>query len=115
MSDHPTDSPFPDLVPAEPADSIRAEIQREYAAKLAAAELRTQAAKDGITFPDGFTDFLDSSKLVGDDGSPSVEAIGRVLAPWAAAKEPEFPQLRGAGNYKPMSPEPRMSLDVRKR
>ncbi|GAA2231927.1 hypothetical protein GCM10010232_18260 [Streptomyces amakusaensis] len=117
MSDDQSDSPFPDVPPADPTASVRAEVQREYAAKLAAAELRTRAAKDGITLPDGFTDFLDSSKLLGEDGSPSVEAIGKALAPWAVPKEPEFTQLKGAGHYaRQRGPAlPTISLDVRNR
>ncbi|MFI5944401.1 hypothetical protein ACIBCB_29730 [Streptomyces uncialis] len=117
MSDHQTDSPFLDAVPAEPADFIRAEVQREYAAKLAAAELKAQAARGGINMPDGFTEYLDFSKLLGEDGSPSAEAIGMALAPLAAAKEPEFAHLKGTGHYeRQRGPAvPTVSLDVRNR
>ncbi|MEW1548988.1 hypothetical protein [Streptomyces tsukubensis] len=117
MSDNQTDSPFPDAAPADPAESVRAEVQREYATKLAAAELKVQAAQGGIKLSDGFTDYLDYSKLLGEDGSPSAEAIGKALAPWAAPKEPEFPQLKGTGYYEHQRGPalPTVSLDVRNR
>lgn len=116
MSDPQTDSHSPATVPADPADSIRAEVQREYAAKLAQAELRAQAAQAGIKLGEGFTDYLDASKLLGEDGTPSAEAIGRALAPLLPAK-PDYPHLVGAGFHRSGDrvPARRVSLDVRKR
>ncbi|MER6914639.1 hypothetical protein ABT354_23450 [Streptomyces sp. NPDC000594] len=115
MSDHQTDSPFPDARPADPVPSVRAEVQREYAAKLAAAELRAQAAQDGIKLPDGFADYLDHSKLLGEDGSPSPEAIELVLKPLQALKKPLFAQDLGLGRCGPIPDRPPVSLDTRKR
>ncbi|MEV5378043.1 hypothetical protein AB0L26_19000 [Streptomyces nondiastaticus] len=117
MSDPQSDSHSPEGVPADPADSIRAEVQREYATKLAQAELRAQAAQAGIKLGEGFTDYLDASKLLGEDGAPSAEAIGKALAPLAAAKKPETPQLMGAGYHRGgyKVPVRHVSLDVRKR
>lgn len=116
MSDPQTDSHSPAQVPADGSDAVRAEVQREYATKLAKAELRTQAAQAGIKLGDGFTDYLDASKLLGEDGNPSAEAIGKALAPLAAAQEPKFPQIAGSG-YNRNEPVPvrRVSLDVRNR
>ncbi|WEB42258.1 hypothetical protein MOV08_25440 [Streptomyces yunnanensis] len=117
MSDHQTDSHSSEAVPADPADAIRAEVQREYTAKLAMAELKAQAAESGIKLGDGFTDYLDTAKLLGKDGNPSTEAIGNALAPLAAAQGPKFPQLVGAGFHRSGDrvPARRVSLDVRKR
>ncbi|MER6502300.1 hypothetical protein ABT218_23705 [Streptomyces sp. NPDC001455] len=117
MSDHQTDSLSPDSMPADPADSVRAEVQREYAAKLAQAELKAHAAQAGIKLGEGFTDYLDASKLLGEDGTPSAEAIGKALAPLAGAQEPA-PQLMGAGYHRggyPVQQHRRVSLDIRKR
>ncbi|MFF9498307.1 hypothetical protein [Streptomyces sp. NPDC014656] len=117
MSDPQTGSHSPAPVPADGSDSVRAEVRREYAAKLAHAELRAQAAQAGIKLSDGFTDYLDASKLVGADGNPSAEAIGKALAPFAAVRQPEYPHLVGAGFHRDSAPVParRVSLDVRKR
>ncbi|BCM65772.1 hypothetical protein EASAB2608_01106 [Streptomyces sp. EAS-AB2608] len=117
MSDPQTDSHSPAPVPADGSDTVRAEVQREYAAKLAHAELRAQAAQSGIKLGDGFTDYLDASKLLGEDGTPSAEAIGKALAPFAAAQQPQFPHLVGAGFHRDGDrvPARRVSLDIRKR
>lgn len=116
MSDHQTGSHSPAAVPADGSDSVRADVQREYAAKLAHAELRAQAAQAGIKLGDDFTNYLDASKLLGEDGAPSAEAIGKALAPFAAAQA-QFPHLVGAGFHRDSAPVParRVSLDVRKR
>lgn len=116
MSDPQTDSHSPAQVPADGSDAVRAEVQREYATKLAKAELRTQAAQAGIKLGDGFTDYLDASKLLGEDGNPSAEAIGKALAPLAAAQEPKFAPIAGAGYNRNGPPSVRrVSLDVRNR
>ncbi|MGW7364815.1 hypothetical protein ACWGI8_15630 [Streptomyces sp. NPDC054841] len=114
MSDAEPISKTPESMPV---DSIRAEVQREYAAKLAQAELKVQAAQSGIELGHGFTDYLDASKLLGEDGNPSAEAIGEALAPFTAAQQPEFPQLTGTGHSHRGGPIPhrRVSLDVRNR
>ncbi|MFE4330937.1 hypothetical protein ACFRQM_16325 [Streptomyces sp. NPDC056831] len=117
MSDPQTDSHSSSPVPVDPADAIRAEVQREYAAKLAQAEIKTHAAQAGINLPDGFTDYLDASKLLGEDGRPSAEAMNQALAPFKS-KEATFPHLVGAGPNRSGGPMPerrRISLDVRKR
>ncbi|GCD45361.1 hypothetical protein [Streptomyces paromomycinus] len=117
MSDPQTDSHSPAPVPADGSDAVRAEVQREYAAKLAHAELRAQAAQAGIKLGEGFTDYLDPSKLLGEDGTPSAEAIGKALAPFKPS-EPTFPHLVGSGPNRSggSMPERRpVSLDVRKR
>ncbi|MBT2508086.1 hypothetical protein J7I98_19785 [Streptomyces sp. ISL-98] len=44
------------------SDAIRAEIQREYAGKLARTEIKAQAAKAGINLPEDFAGYLDTSK-----------------------------------------------------
>ncbi|WP_405889660.1 hypothetical protein OG427_05590 [Streptomyces sp. NBC_00133] len=113
MSDAEPISKTPESMPV---DSIRAEVQREYAAKLAQAELKAQAAQSGIKLGDGFTDYLDASKLLGEDGNPSAEAIGEALAPFRP-QEPKFAQLAGTGHSHRGGPIPqrRVSLDVRNR
>lgn len=116
MSDPQTDSHSSAPVPADGFDSVRAEVQREYAAKLARAELRAHAAQAGINLGEGFTDYLDPSKLLGEDGNPSAEAISKALAPLAAAQEPKFPQLGGTGHSMPVERfTRRVSLDIRHR
>ncbi|GGW15454.1 hypothetical protein, partial [Streptomyces capoamus] len=102
---------------AMPADPVRAQVEREYSGKLARAELKGYAAQAGITLPDGFTEYLDGSKLLGEDGKPSTEAMDKALEPFKP-KEPTFPQLVGSGHNRDGNriTEPRrVSLDVRKR
>jgi hypothetical protein len=116
MSD-PQDGSHSSEAASADSSTIREEVQREYAAKLATAELKAHAAEAGLKLPDGYTDYLDASKLLGDDGQPSAEAISSALAP-LRPKEPQFPQLAGTGHnrnrYEPESIR-RVSLDVRKR
>ncbi|MFC5148083.1 hypothetical protein [Streptomyces aureoversilis] len=116
MSDPQTDSHSPAPTLADPSDSIRAEVEREYAAKLAKAEFRAQAAQEGASVPEGFVEYLDASKLLGEDGWPSAEIISHALEPYKP-KKPQLPQLMGAGYHQgPSRPfTPRVSLDIRKR
>ncbi|MGW7088843.1 hypothetical protein ACWGH2_35800 [Streptomyces sp. NPDC054871] len=107
----------PEATPADPSSSIRAEVEREYSGRLARAELKTHAAQAGINLPDGFTDYLDASKLLGEDGKPSLEAMDKALMPFKS-QEPSFPHIAGAGPNRsggPMSERRPVSLDVRKR
>ncbi|TWV43388.1 hypothetical protein FRZ03_18645 [Streptomyces misionensis] len=108
---------IPEAMPAEPSNPVLAQVEREYSEKLARAELKGYAAQAGITLPDGFTDYLDGSKLLGEDGKPSADAMDKALAPFRP-KEPTFPHLVGAGPNRsggPLPERPRVSLDVRKR
>ncbi|MCZ4101710.1 hypothetical protein [Streptomyces sp. H39-C1] len=107
-----------EVVPAapDPVEAIRAQVAQEYAGKLAHAELRFQAARNGVELPAGFTDFLDASKLVGDDGQPSAEAIGNLLEPFKAAKPPQYLQGIGLGRQGGYTDShPTVSLDARNR
>lgn len=106
-------SELPEPGPADPAEAIRAEVHREYAGKLALAELRIQAAKDEIDLPKGFTDYLDLSKLTDDEGQPSEEVISQVLKPFRA----KFADLQGAGYHQNPAPvfQIQPSLDARHR
>ncbi|MEU9102391.1 hypothetical protein [Streptomyces sp. NPDC048361] len=118
MSDAQTDSHYQTAVPTDPSHAVRADVQREYAAKLAKAEFRAQAAQSGVTLGDGFTEYLDTSKLLGEDGTPSAEAIAKALAPMIPARPSEFASLVGAGFHRSgdrAQQPPRVSLDVRKR
>ncbi|WP_405998612.1 hypothetical protein [Streptomyces sp. NBC_00829] len=103
---------------SDPAEAIRADIHREYAGKLAQAEMKAQAAKAGIALPEGFADYLDTSKLLGEDGQPSSEAVAKLLEPFQPA-EAEFPQLAGSGYNRSGSAFPGpvrpVSLDARLR
>lgn len=95
-------------------ETIRADIHREYAGKLAQAEMKAQAAKAGIALPEGFADYLDTSKLLGEDGQPSSEAVAKLLEPFQP--EPKFPQLAGTGRNRDATPLVRhVSLDARRR
>ncbi|MFF7467969.1 hypothetical protein [Streptomyces sp. NPDC008092] len=108
---------IPEAMPADPSHSVRAEVEQEYAGRLARAELKVHAAQAGISLPDGFTDYLDASKLIGEDGKPSADAMDKALASFKP-QEPMFPALIGAGHNRDGSPIPerrRISLDVRKR
>lgn len=101
---------------ADHAEAIRAEVQSEYAGKLAHAELRAQAAKDGISLPEGFTEYLNTSKLLEEDGSPSVKEIAKLLEPFQP-KAPTYLQgigLGRQGGYVGPS-KPSLSLDARNR
>ncbi|MEV5872772.1 hypothetical protein AB0L75_00810 [Streptomyces sp. NPDC052101] len=118
MSDPQADSHSQTAVPADPSHAVRVEVQREYAAKLAKAEFKAQAAQAGATLGEGFTEYLDTSKLLGEDGTPSAEAITRALAPMIPERPAGFPQLAGAGFHRSgdrVQQHPRISLDVRKR
>ncbi|MGI5398527.1 hypothetical protein ACQEVG_03520 [Streptomyces sp. CA-135486] len=98
----------------DPTEAIRTEIHREYAGKLAQAEMKTQAAKAGIALPEGFADYLDTSKLLGEDGQPSSEAVAKLLESFQP--EPKFPQLAGTGRSRDAAPLVRhVSLDARRR
>ncbi|WCH92059.1 hypothetical protein POD33_07930 [Streptomyces moderatus] len=109
--------PISEAMPADPSDPVRAEVEREYSGRLARAELKGYAAQAGINLPDGFTDYLDGSKLLGKDGKPSAAAMDKALAPFKST-EPAFLHLAGAGPNRSGGPMPerrRISLDVRKR
>ncbi|MBT2401065.1 hypothetical protein [Streptomyces sp. ISL-100] len=96
----------------DPAEEVRAGIHRENAGKLAQAELKAQAAQAGIKLPDGYTDYLDTSKLLGEDGNPSAESIGEALKPF----EPKFPPLAGTLHNRGSAPlVHHFSLDARRR
>lgn len=117
MSDPQTDSRSLEPVPADGADTIRAEVRQEYSARLARAEVKVHAAQSGISLPDGFTDYLDTSKLLGADGNPSAEAMDKALAAFRPS-EPPFPHVVGAGHNRSGGPFPEthtVSLDVRNR
>ncbi|MFE2108282.1 hypothetical protein ACFXAF_20795 [Kitasatospora sp. NPDC059463] len=103
-------------VQADPNEAIRAEIHQEYSTRLVHAELRIQAALGGFQFPDGFLNLLDSSKLLGEDGEPSADAISLALKPFDELRKPEWPQLQGAGFHRgsPYNSAP-ISLDARNR
>lgn len=102
--------------PADPTDAIRSEIHQEYATRLVHAELRVQAAMGGFQFPDGFLNLLDSTKLLGEDGEPSADAISLALKPFEVRREPAFPELQGAGYHRGSAPTSQPpSLDARYR
>jgi hypothetical protein len=106
-----------EAMPADLSDPVRAQVEREYSGKLARAELKGYAAQAGIELPDGFTEYLDGSKLLGEDGKPSAEAMDKALAPFKP-RDPAFPHLVGSGPNRSGGPLPerrRVSLDVRKR
>ncbi|MBB5118016.1 hypothetical protein GO001_23805 [Streptomyces sp. NRRL B-1677] len=110
-------SEIPSSMPAAvDLDAIRAEVIREYADELTRAEFKVQAAEAGAKIPDGFMDYLDTSKLLGEDGLPSAEAIARVVEPFTP-KAPKLPQLMGAGYHRGGSwpAAPVKSLDIRNR
>ncbi|WP_240045124.1 hypothetical protein [Streptomyces alboflavus] len=94
-----TSGSIPSAEDVSAAEVVRAEVRRECAGKLAQAELKAEAARVGVEFPTGFIDFLDTSKLLGEDGVPSGEAIAKVI---------------GLGRP-PAESSMRVSLDVRQR
>ncbi|WP_431041415.1 hypothetical protein ACQUSR_05615 [Streptomyces sp. P1-3] len=96
-------------------EAIRAEIQQEFSERLVTAELRARAAEDGIKLPEGITDFLDFSKMMGEDGQPRADIIEKILTPFAGEKEPKFPQLEGLGYHRSSYTSSPVSLDARKR
>lgn len=69
----------PSVGDASAAEMARTELRREYAGRLAQAELKAEAARVGVEFPAGFLDFLDASKLLGEDGNPSDEVIAKII------------------------------------
>ncbi|EFG07222.1 Hypothetical protein SCLAV_2149 [Streptomyces clavuligerus] len=84
--------------------------------RLAHAELRVEATRAGIDLPDGFVELLDLSKLLGEDGEPSADAIGLALQPFQELKKPKFIQNLGLGRQGPSyAPAAHVSLDARER
>ncbi|MFD5562723.1 hypothetical protein [Kitasatospora griseola] len=103
-------------------DSLRKEhstavdLHREYARRLAQAEMKAQAAMSGIALSDGFLSLLDCSKLIDEGGDPSADAIALVLTQFRAAQEAEFTQGLGLGYHQgPLVPLNTFSLDARNR
>ncbi|MFG3405943.1 hypothetical protein [Streptomyces sp. NPDC048142] len=111
---HETSDPDSEIV-ADPAEAIRSEVVREYGGKLAKAEFRAQAAIEGVPLSSEFIDLLDFSKLVGEDGNPSAEAIKTALQPFQGLREPDFPQLAAVGHHRVGSSAKATSLDARHR
>ncbi|MFJ5118996.1 hypothetical protein [Kitasatospora sp. NPDC088548] len=117
MSDEQTlagDSGSPEAVPADPAQAIRAEIQREYAGKLALAELRTQAAIAGVTV---LAEYYDPNCFLSEDGTTNTEAVHEAIEKERANQAAKaFPVLQGAGYHRGTAPNPPApSLDARHR
>lgn len=79
-------------------------------------EIRTPAAIGGIDFPDGFTELLDFSKFVDENGDPCTESIATMLKPFGTPIEEDYPELQGAGFYRDKGPLfSQTSLDARHR
>ncbi|MFI1800506.1 hypothetical protein ACH427_24560 [Streptomyces sp. NPDC020379] len=116
MSDPRTVSPSPEPEPAEATDAAQAEDRRGHAYETARVEMYAQAVKGGFTVPDAYADYLDFSKLVCEDGTPSAEAIAQVLHPFRP-KEPVFAQRLGMGRQGDgrAFPARHVPLDVRHR
>ncbi|MFJ2778562.1 hypothetical protein [Kitasatospora sp. NPDC087315] len=117
MSDEQTltgDSSSPEAVPADPAQAIRAEIQREYAGRLALAEVRAQAAIAGVTV---LADYYDPNCFLSEDGTTNTEVIRELIEKERANQAARaFPELQGAGYHRGTAPKPAtVSLDARHR
>ncbi|MFD7732829.1 hypothetical protein ACFV6F_20860 [Kitasatospora phosalacinea] len=82
---------------AKAYEDSRQEALREFAPILARAQLKAQAAEDGINLPEEFLDLLDYSRIVGEDSNPSAETIALVLTPFQSIKKPEYAQRLGLG------------------
>lgn len=71
---------------------------QEFGARLAEAEIRAAAASAGKKIPDGFSEFINLSKFVGDNGFPDADAISAFVnsLPSSAPANP-FAQNVGIG------------------
>ncbi|MEV6551755.1 hypothetical protein AB0M57_23995 [Streptomyces sp. NPDC051597] len=84
-------------------EAARAEARQaalnEVGTSLAEAEIRMQASAAGVTAP---TAYLDLSRFVAEDGRADRERVTELIASLSRpqAKEPEFPQLMGAGHHR---------------
>ncbi|BAJ32372.1 hypothetical protein KSE_66130 [Kitasatospora setae KM-6054] len=104
----------PETSQADLTQAIREEVHREFAIRLVQAEVRLQAAQAGIEIPADLMDLIDSSKLLGEGGQPSQEAIDVLLS--AVRTEPVFAPLVGAGHHRGGTPTASsFSLDARRR
>ncbi|MBC2873971.1 MULTISPECIES: hypothetical protein [Streptomyces] len=105
MSD---ENPTTDVTEVQPADAIdpfeavraeaRAEVQREYAARLALVEFKAQAAHDGVNVSH-VLEYIDAPKLLGEDGWPSAENIREAVRVHGEPTGLDLPKLMGAGHY----------------
>ncbi|WP_380284330.1 hypothetical protein [Kitasatospora purpeofusca] len=104
----------PEVMPADPAQAIRAEIHREYAGRLALAEVRAQAAIAGVTV---LADYYDPNCFLSEDGTTNTEAIQEMIEKERANQAARaFPDLQGAGYHRGTAPNsPAPSLDARHR
>ncbi|MCZ4097318.1 MULTISPECIES: hypothetical protein [unclassified Streptomyces] len=74
----------------------RTAVLSEVGERLAAAELRAQAASAGATLPDA--DFLNLSRFVSEDGSPDPAAVKAFVSTLPTAKKaPVYAQGLGLG------------------
>ena len=79
-------------------NEARAATLAEVGGRLAAAELRAQAATAGVELPPA--DYLNLAAFIGDDGSPKPDAIASFVSSLPKpATEPEFPQGIGLGRH----------------
>ncbi|WP_411140333.1 hypothetical protein [Streptomyces sp. x-80] len=96
------------------SESIRTAIAKEYSLKFAHAELRIKAAEAGVTIPDSLLEAFDTTKLVGEDGSPNEDMIAAIIGcipkgnVWANASTPE--QL-GLGRSRAVSNKPNFEIN----
>lgn len=69
----------------------------ELGKELAFAQVAATAAKNGVSLPDGVTDFIDTSRLLGEDGRPNSDAITSFVNSFAAYQAPKAPSATQLG------------------
>lgn len=71
----------------------------EMGTRLAEAEIKAAAANAGRKVPDGFSNFLNMTAFIGEDGTPNGDAITAFInsLPEATPKGPAFSQNTGIG------------------
>ncbi|MEV2279186.1 hypothetical protein AB0I72_26755 [Nocardiopsis sp. NPDC049922] len=70
----------------------------EVGNRLAEAEIKAAAASAGRKVPEGFSDYLNLSAFVGDDGSPNSDAVTSFVNTLPEVNSsPRFPQNTGLG------------------
>jgi hypothetical protein len=68
----------------------------EFGKDLTFAQITAEAAKAGVALPEGVTGFIDTSRLVGDDGRPNSDAISAFVNSFAAYQAPKAPAYPSA-------------------
>lgn len=68
----------------------------EFGQELTFAQITAEAAKAGVNLPEGVTGFIDTSRLLGEDGRPNSDAISQFVTSFSAYQVPKAPDYPSA-------------------